>query len=246
MVHRRSAAQLNWVPEQVDTLRFEIDIFTQHEATVKREWCLAKAKVGKWGVRKVKWEPAAFHHWYDRLSRQKRKCVWDDLKREYQKLYIEWKTFRAFAQASGLDIDPRSVETCDPNAAAPPLPDVRCLVSGQPQYFELGEVTDESVARAASIAAKNRQSVCGGFMSQRNPLVRIFLKKCRNRYTANGRPLHLVLHFAVGHQSPFSPELNDDVAKWRDRLIQRIRRSQFDSVWLYDGWQKQVLARLER
>lgn len=65
------------------------------------------------------------------------------------------------------------------------------------------------MARTASIALKNRAHVYGGSVSQRRPLVRIFLKKCRNRYTTKGRPLHLVLHFAVGRQSPFEPQLND-------------------------------------
>ena len=197
-------------------------------------------------VAKVKWEPAAFHLWYERLPIRKRVQAWNDLKGDRKKLYIEWKTFRAFAIASGLDIDPRSVETCDPNAAAPPLPDVRCLVSGELEYFELGEVTAEDLARKASIAMKNRQSVYGGVVSQRKPLVRIFLKKCRNRYTTNGRPLQLILHFAVGHQSPIEPVLNADLLKWRDRLVERIRRSPFSCVWLYDDWQKRVLVRLDR
>jgi hypothetical protein len=195
---------------------------------------------------KTIWEPAAFYQWYERLPIDKRETVWNDLKRDQQKVYIEWKTFRDFATASGLDIDPRSIETCDPNAASPPLPDVCCLVSGEPAYFELGEVTDEGLARIASIAQKNRDPVYGGAFLQRQPLVRIFLKKCRNRYTTNGCPLHLVLHFAVGRQSPFVPQLNNDLEKWRDRLVRRIQRSQFDSVWLYDDWRKRVLVRLDR
>ena len=193
-----------------------------------------------------KWEPAAFYRWYERLPIDKREQVWDDLKPHQQKLYIEWKTFRGFAAASGLDIDPRSIETFDPNAASPPLPDIGCLVAAQPAYFELGEVTDEDLARTASIAQKNREPVYGGAFLQRQPLVRIFLKKCRKRYTTNGCPLHLVLHFTVGRQSPFEPQLNQDVTKWRDRLVKRIRRSQFTSVWLYDDWKKRVLVRLER
>lgn len=209
------------------------------ESRRERQWLTDMARS------RTIWDPAAFHEWYEKLPVQKRRRAWEDLTRERQKLYIEWKTFRAFVQTSGLDIDPRSIEMCDPNAASPPLPDVRCLVSGQLEYFELGEVTDESVARTASIAMKNRQGVYGGFMSQRKPLIRIFLKKCRNRYTTNGRPLHLVLHFAVGHQSPFSPQLNEDVKKWRGWLVERIRRSQFASVWLYDDWHKRVLVRLE-
>jgi hypothetical protein len=50
----------------------------------------------------------------------------------------------------------------------------------------------------------------------------------------------------VGRQSPFEPQLNEDVKKWRCRLVERIRRSQFASVWLYDDWRKRVLVQLER
>ena len=121
-----------------------------------------------------------------------------------------------------------------------------CLVSGCPEYFELGEVTEEKLARAASVAMKNGRGVYGGVVSQRLPLIQIFLKKCRNRYTTNGYPLHLVLHYAVGRQSPIESQLNHDLAKWRDRLDERIRRSPFSSVWLYDDWEKRVLVRLDR
>lgn len=148
-----------------------------------------------------KWEPAAFYEWYERLSAHKRQKAWQDLEREHQKTYIGWKTFRSFAAASGLDIDPRSIQMCDPNAASPPLPDVRCLLRGEETYFELGEVTSEDLARTASIALKQRAHVYGGVLSQRQPLLSIFLKKCRNCYTTNRHSLHLVLHFAVGRQS---------------------------------------------
>jgi hypothetical protein len=173
-------------------------------------------------------------------------CAWADLKRDQQKIYIEWKTFRAFIGASCLDIDPRSIEMCDPNAATPPLPDIRCLVSGELEYFELGEVTEEQLAEAASKAMKERQGVFGGAVSQRKPLVRIFLKKCRNHYTTNGSRLHLILYFAVGRQSPCESQLKQDLDRWRDLLVKRIRRSHFCAVWLLDGWQKRVLVRLDR
>src|SRR6266550_2401179 len=113
----------------------------------------------------------------------------------------------------------------------------------RPNTFELGEVVYEGLAQTASIATRNREKIFGGSFLQREPLVRIFLKKCRNRYTTSGQPLHLVLHFAVGHQSPFEPMLLEDLDKWQDRLIERIRKSQFDCVWLYDDWKKLVLVR---
>jgi hypothetical protein len=128
-------------------------------------------------VTRGQWEPAAFYQWYERLPVDKRKMAWGDLKRHERKVYIEWKTIQAFARASGLDIDPRSIETCDPNTASPPLPDICCLVSGLPAYFELGEVTDEGLARIASIAEKNRESVYGGVLLQRQPLVRDIYKE---------------------------------------------------------------------
>jgi hypothetical protein len=191
---------------------------------------------------KVKWEPAVFHESCEKLPVRDQRRLWDDLKPEQKKLLFEWKTFQAFARISGLDIDLRSIEMCDPNAALPPLPDVRCRVSGQLEYFELGEVTAEDLARKASIALKNRLSVYGGAVSQRQPLARICLQKCRKRYTTNGCPLHLILHFAVSRQVPNEISLKDDLSS----LLKPIRRSPFTSVWLYDGWDKRVLVRLGR
>jgi hypothetical protein len=203
-----------------------------------------KSEVKK--VAMVNWEPAEFHHWYEQLPVRKREQAWADLERNHQKTYIEWKTFRGFAEASDLDIDPRSIEMCDPNSATSPLSDVRCSVSGELEYFKLGEVTDEDLARTASIAMKNPQSVYGGVVSQCQPLVRIFLKKYLSRYTTNGRPLRLVLHFAMGLQSPVESLLNADLEKWRPRIVQRIPRSPYSTVWLFDYWQKRVLVLLNR
>lgn len=194
---------------------------------------------------RTNWDPAAFHHWYEKLPARKREFAWSDLTSAHRKTYIEWKTFRGFAKVSELDIDPRSIEMCEPNAASPPCPDLRCLVSGELAHFELGEVTSEDLARKANRASKNRRTSYGGVVNQRQPLLRIFLKKCRNRYTTNGRPLHLVLHFLVGRQSPFEPQLSHDVERCRARLVERIRRSQFASVSLYDDWKQRVLVRLQ-
>ena len=188
---------------------------------------------------KPRWEPAVFHEACEKLPVREQRRLRDGLKPDDKKLLFEWKTFRAFARVSGLDIDPRSIEMCDPNAASPPFPDVRCRVSGQFEYFELGEVTAEDLARKASIAMKNRSGVYGGATSQRRPLARICLKKCRKRYTTNGRPLHLILHFAVGRQVPNERSLPDDLSS----LMGPIRRGPFACVWLYDGWDQRVLVR---
>jgi len=96
---------------------------------------------------KPRWEPAVFSRSVREAASSGAAAAAGRSQARRQEALFEWKTFRAFARVSGLDIDPRSIEMCDPNAASPPFPDVRCRVSGQFEYFELGEVTEEDLAR---------------------------------------------------------------------------------------------------
>lgn len=57
----------------------------------------------------------------------------------------ELRAFLGFVKASTLAIDPRSVVCLDP-----PRPDISCTLSCAPYFFELGEVTDEGLARRYS------------------------------------------------------------------------------------------------
>jgi hypothetical protein len=41
--------------------------------------------------------------WCERLPIDKRELAWEDLNAHQQKHYIEWRRFRGFAAASGLD-----------------------------------------------------------------------------------------------------------------------------------------------
>jgi hypothetical protein len=176
---------------------------------------------------------------------EKMKQAWDNLKAPERKLCEEWMMFREFTEASNLDVDPGSIEMCDPNAAKPPLPDIRCLLSGKQEYFELGEVVDESLAEAGSIARKNQEDVYGGFVDPPQvPFERMIIQKCGKRYTTNGCPLDLVLYFE--QQFPIESLLNGYLDQSRNRLIRYIGESQFNSVWIYNNWQKQVLSRLGR
>jgi hypothetical protein len=188
------------------------------------------------------WNAAEFHHWYNQMPPDERKRkAWDDLSLDQRKRYIEWWTFGNFARIAPLDIDPRSIENREP-----PEPDIRCLISRAEHYFELGEVTDQTLARTAGIAAKNRQTIFAGKFSQLDPLVRIFRQKCSKKYSTNGHPLHLLLHYSVGRQVPHTAHLRAEISKWGRVIVKRLQRSPFASVWLYDGWDNTVIAYVQR
>jgi hypothetical protein len=191
-------------------------------------------------------DPAAFYKWYFTLSIEGMQKAWDALKPAEQKLCNEWTTFIEFAEAAHLDVDLQSIEMLDPNAVnPPPFPDIRCVSGGKPAYFELGETVDETLAKAAGIARKNQEDVYGGFVDPPHVSVeRMIAQKCGKSYTTNGCPLDLVLYFS--RLFPIESLLNGYLEQSRGRLIQYIQQSQFNSVWIYDKWQKRVLAKLER
>jgi len=135
-------------------------------------------------------ERAAFCGWYAALPIHKRVKAWGDLKREHQKTYVEWKTFRSFAGASGLDIDPRSIETCNPNASLAAA--AACAVSPfrWETYFELGEVTSGRPRKNRQYSLEKTSTRLRRRAVSAATDTLHFLKKCRNRYTTKGHPPH--------------------------------------------------------
>ena len=191
-------------------------------------------------VATANWNAEQFHQWYSRMPVEKRAQVWDELRSDQKKLYTEWRTFRDFANVAPLDIDPRTIDNREP-----PEPDVHCLISSKEHYFELGEVTDQALARAAGIAAKQGQDVFAGQFSQLAPLIRIFQRKCAKTYDTNGRPVHLLLHYSVGHQVPHSALLRAEVSQGQQAIMRELQNSPFSSLWLYDGWEKEIIDIIE-
>jgi hypothetical protein len=188
------------------------------------------------------WDPAEFDNWYNRLPLgEQRRRVWKDLSSDQRKLWNEWSTFRAFASAAPLDIDPRTIKGC-----SSPLADILCLISGKPHYFELGEVTDEGLARRTSIAAKEGKSIFGGSFMQWEPLCRIYDQKCSNTYDTQGHKLHLLLYFSTDRQVPYTEALQIDIARERKRVEQKLHNSPFTSAWLFDGWEQLIIGHIER
>ena len=106
--------------------------------------------------------------------------------------------FLGFAAAANLKIDPDSSLN-----AKPPQPDIACTVAGAQYFFELGEITDESLAKDVSTSLRTEVDSKGGFFSEEEPLIRMIRKKAATKYETNGAPLDLILHY--DKQSPFAP-----------------------------------------
>ena len=187
------------------------------------------------------WNPAEFHYWYTRMPLDERKRrAWETLRSDQKKLYTEWWTFGKFSRVATLDIDPRTIEN-----RQPPEPDIRCTVSLTVSYFELGEITDQRLAQSAGIAAKRGDETHAGPFSQMEPLFRIFDQKCSKHYDTKGQPLHLLLHYSVGHQVPHSSLLRSEISEHRQETAAKLRNSPFSSLWIYDGWEEAVIGHVE-
>jgi hypothetical protein len=145
----------------------------------------------------MKWDPAEFVYWYDRLPPRERKKAWEALTPDQRKLWNEQWNFRNFAKVSPLDIDARTIESC-----GPPEADILCRISGKQHYFELAEVTDENLARRTGIAAKQGKDMFAGPFLQLEPLCRTYNKKCSKAYDKHGHDLHLLLYYF--HRPPSS------------------------------------------
>ena len=184
----------------------------------------------------MSWNSSEFHYWYSEQPSAKKRRAWDDLLPEQLKAYVEWLTFRSFANVAQLGIDPRTITN-----QLPPKPDILCEMAGEDQYFELGEVTDQELARQAGTAAKQGKDVFGGCCAPLEPLWRILDQKCKKKYEVAGAPLHLLLHYSVGHQVPATQLIRAEVSKSRSLVIEKLRESPFRSVWLFDGWEKVVI-----
>jgi hypothetical protein len=186
----------------------------------------------------VSWNPAEFDDWYIQQTDERKAKAWDSLRSDQRKIYTEWWTFGRFARVAPLDIDPRTIENREP-----PEPDVICQISHEPHYFELGEVTDESVAQKAGIAAKQGRDIFSGTYSHLPPLMRIFEQKCFKTYATHGRQVHLLLHYSVGHQVPHTSRVLAEIIKGQQ---DKLQQSPFASLWLYDGWSNSVISYVQR
>jgi hypothetical protein len=142
-------------------------------------------------------------------------------------------TFLGFVRAAGLNVDPGS-----PLNAKPPQPDIACTVDGAQYFFELGEITDEGLAKDVNTSLLTGVDSEGGFFSEEIPLIRIIRKKLASRYQTNGVPLDLVLHY--DKQSAFAPATY--LTRYESDISGAlVPNGPFLRIWIYDSWTKSIL-----
>jgi hypothetical protein len=139
----------------------------------------------------------------------------------------ELEVFDAFVAAAGIDVDPNS------RANAPtPEPDIRCTINGQLRYFELGEITDPSVARTTADALKYDEPR-GTSFSQTEPFAYIVGKKRTRTYATNGSPIELVLYYR-NQYAPWPTYFADLLANNMEGLAALVTGGTFQRVWIFD------------
>ena len=146
----------------------------------------------------------------------------------------ELEVFDAFTAVAGLAVDP------DSRVNAPiPEPDIRCTIRGALHYFELGEITDQSVARATADALKYDEPR-GTAFSQIEPFAYIIGKKRTKIYRTNAAPVELVLYYRTQH-APWPAYFADLLASSMADLDALVIGGPFQRVWIFDFVNKTVL-----
>jgi hypothetical protein len=193
-------------------------------------------------VSTVTWNPAEFDHWFNTVNDPvKRRRALDGLTAPQRKLRRERRTFIQFSSAAKLDVDPLGVQNRDV-----PEPDIYCEVSGSSRYFELGELTDESIPQNEAQALRAGHDIHGGYISQSRPLEKMIFAKCAKTYRSGMVPVDLLLHFSVGHQVPCPQFLSAWMSESRPRVTGALQSSPFNTIWVFDCWTDRVLGVIER
>jgi len=143
---------------------------------------------------------------------------------------FELSVFEEFANEAHLVVE-------SPESAKPPHPDIRCLIDGEEYWFELGRITDTTLAKAISIQWPTTPQSFS--FAQKEPFVRIIGKKAEAHYETNGRQVDLLLHF--DQQPPDRTALARHLQEQTDALNDLHQHGPFTRIWIYDKWSKSVL-----
>jgi hypothetical protein len=155
-----------------------------------------------------------------------------DLKSAERKRVLEMLVFQSFASASGLPIDEGSAENRDPD-----YPDILCTISGQRYWFELGQIIHEDVAEKVN---PKRRNLDGGFTyDQEQPFVDLVTSKSSKKYTTEGVPVDLILHFDLRFGSASAVKR---LCEKHTALLEKLTtRGPFKRVWVFDDFKKIVI-----
>lgn len=156
---------------------------------------------------------------------------------ELEKEQWEQKVFAAFAERSGLNINPASIISCKPQ-----MPDIRCDLDDSNYFFELGEVVPEKQAQALS----TKGIYTSGFPDPNDrgsrAMVNIIGQKQGKKYETDGAPVDLLLYFNKDFPMYLPDVTSDDAEKTAiDRAIAECKQlGPFSRIWTYCSWTNDV------
>jgi hypothetical protein len=163
---------------------------------------------------------------------------WSALSPEERKQANESLVFISFMYETKLIADP--FEHSNENQLRP---DVLTYVDGCEYFFELGEVTDEALAKSIGDSMKTK-TISGCAFSQEEPLAKMLKQKCEKRYETGGASVDLLLDF--WRQSPYE----ETIVKYLNENSLEVDRlflsSQFTKIWIYDLESETVLWKTQR
>jgi len=173
-----------------------------------------------------------------KIDKAERDALWNSLSSDERQQAEESRVFVSFANATGIVAAPFAHINENP-----PRPDIRISIGGRDYYFELGEITDEKLAKSISDSLKTK-TVSGCALSGDEPLEKMLKKKCEKTYETGGAPIDLLLYY--WRQGPYEESI-DNYLRTNCRDIEaRFRSSQFNKIWIYDWPSGKVLLKIER
>ncbi|MDR3792172.1 MAG: hypothetical protein P4L03_02215 [Terracidiphilus sp.] len=173
-----------------------------------------------------------------KADRAERVALWNSLSPDEQQQTEESRMFVGFVQATSIVADPFAHINENP-----PRPDIRTSIDGRDYYFELGEITDEGLAKSISDSLKTKM-VSGRAISQDEPLENMLKKKCKKTYETDGAPIDLLLYY--WRQGPYEESIANYLRTNCRDIEARFRSSQFIRIWIYDWPSGRVLSKIER
>jgi hypothetical protein len=109
---------------------------------------------------------------------------------------------------------------------------IRCAITAELHYFELGEITDQSVAQCTADALKYDEPR-GTAFSQAEPFAYIIGKKRTKTYTTNGAPVDLVLYYR-NQSPPFAAHFSELLESSMADVEALVTSGPFQRLWIFD------------
>jgi len=153
----------------------------------------------------------------------------------------ERAVFLEFAQAAQLGVDSESIVSPDE-----PKPDVLCRLDGEPVYFELGRLLDQTLPRLRlEMMRVAPQQVQMDVMNARLPERVMLEQKLGKNYDTDGVPVELLLYYDFDESNllladfPVMPAELKARHVWEPLLA--AHPGIFRRVWVFERYRKALL-----